>query len=218
MSIFLVYYERDMKKLLLLPLALLALVVPAAHAATLFTQNLAPDRNNFDGTIGMQFTVSAATSSFTGLSVTALGFQDADGDGLLSAHTVGIWNSIGTLIASASISAGTGATLDANYRYVNLVTPVLLLAGQTYTIGARVFNGGDAWTDSNEQANFTLSSYVTANADLRNGVANFSRPTTDGGGDNLRWAPANMQFTAVPEPSAALLGGLGLLALLRRRR
>lgn len=28
----------------------------------------------------------------------------------------------------------------------------------------------------------------------------------------------NIQFTAVPEPSAALLGGLGLLALLRRRR
>jgi MYXO-CTERM domain-containing protein len=26
------------------------------------------------------------------------------------------------------------------------------------------------------------------------------------------------QFTAVPEPRAALLGGLGLLALLRRRR
>ncbi|MFZ9937133.1 MAG: hypothetical protein ACO3JG_08715 [Luteolibacter sp.] len=28
----------------------------------------------------------------------------------------------------------------------------------------------------------------------------------------------NIQFTAVPEPSAALLGGLGMLALLRRRR
>ena len=33
--------------------------------------------------------------------------------------------------------------------------------------------------------------------------------------DNLS---INGTFTAVPEPSAALLGGLGLLALLRRRR
>jgi hypothetical protein len=28
----------------------------------------------------------------------------------------------------------------------------------------------------------------------------------------------NLSITAIPEPSAALLGGLGLLALLRRRR
>ena len=28
----------------------------------------------------------------------------------------------------------------------------------------------------------------------------------------------NFQLTSVPEPSAALIGGLGMLALLRRRR
>ena len=33
------------------------------------------------------------------------------------------------------------------------------------------------------------------------------------------WGTAfTVDFTAVPEPSAALLGGLGILALLRRRR
>ena len=38
------------------------------------------------------------------------------------------------------------------------------------------------------------------------------------GGVDTRMAIAQVEFTAVPEPRAALLGGLGLLALLRRRR
>jgi hypothetical protein len=32
------------------------------------------------------------------------------------------------------------------------------------------------------------------------------------------WDAASVDFVAIPEPSAALLGGLGMLALLRRRR
>lgn len=39
------------------------------------------------------------------------------------------------------------------------------------------------------------------------------------GGNGNRQLPLNsIEFTLVPEPSAALLGGLGMLALLRRRR
>lgn len=210
-----------LKKLLLAPV-LFGLCMTFSHAATLLTQQTAPNRSNHTGTIGFKFTVTAATSSFTGLSVTSLGFQDAGGDGLTSAHTVGIWDSTGALVTSATIASGTTAELDANYRYVNLSTPVLLLAGQTYTIGATVFNGGDAWTDAQgAPADFTLSSFATASADVYNSstvVTPFVMPATDGAGTNLRWAPGNMRFTAVPEPSAALLGGLGVLALFRRRR
>lgn len=41
---------------------------------------------------------------------------------------------------------------------------------------------------------------------------------TENGGMNLRNLGMTFDVTAIPEPSAALLGGLGVLALLRRRR
>lgn len=46
----------------------------------------------------------------------------------------------------------------------------------------------------------------------------FSNTTGDGGSDRSGLAINNLSITPVPEPSTALLGALGLLALLRRRR
>lgn len=42
--------------------------------------------------------------------------------------------------------------------------------------------------------------------------------TTDLNADRIQMNNVDVTFTSVPEPSAALLGGLGVLALLRRRR
>jgi hypothetical protein len=42
--------------------------------------------------------------------------------------------------------------------------------------------------------------------------------TTDLNADKIQFDNVDVTFTAVPEPSAALLGALGMLALLRRRR
>lgn len=44
------------------------------------------------------------------------------------------------------------------------------------------------------------------------------RPTDVGGSEYLAGEEPTLTYTPVPEPSAALLGGLGMLALLRRRR
>ena len=50
------------------------------------------------------------------------------------------------------------------------------------------------------------------------GVITFTMDTTwDGSNANIGYLNA-MRLEAIPEPSTALLGGLGLLALLRRRR
>ena len=56
------------------------------------------------------------------------------------------------------------------------------------------------------------------NVGANNGTGGFQNGL--GGGSFILTATSNnlvMNFTAVPEPSAALLGGLGMLALLRRR-
>lgn len=65
---------------------------------------------------------------------------------------------------------------------------------------------------------FDASDFVV-NVGANNGTAGFSN--TLGGGNFSLSADSNnliLNFTAVPEPHAALLGGLGLLAMLRRRR
>lgn len=59
----------------------------------------------------------------------------------------------------------------------------------------------------------TVNNTVDANADLK-----LNWDSVSGGAGNAIIAGYTVQTIAVPEPSAALLGGLGLLALLRRRR
>jgi len=84
---------------------------------------------NQSATIGWSFTVGAQD-----VELDALGFYDDGADGNVDAHAVGIWTSAGALLAQATVSAGTASTLVGSYRYA-AVTPVTLLAGQTYVIG-----------------------------------------------------------------------------------
>jgi hypothetical protein len=69
------------------------------------------------------------------MQLTDLGFYDANGDGLLVSHRVGVWNSAGGLLADVFVPAGTAAALQSGYRYVS-VPALTLLPGETYVIGA----------------------------------------------------------------------------------
>ncbi|HWQ92015.1 MAG TPA: LamG-like jellyroll fold domain-containing protein, partial [Clostridia bacterium] len=102
------------------------------------------NRNNFSGTVGTRFAVGTSA-----LNVTALGFEDADGSGFNSAHQIALWDTNGTLLASVTVPAGTAAPLEGAWRYATLPSPVALLSGTTYFVGAEVFDGdGDGFTDS----------------------------------------------------------------------
>jgi hypothetical protein len=98
-----------------------------------------------------------------------------------------------------------------------------------FTSSQHNWNGADAGTISTGNLvrfntnTVTTISYTRTGDDLIAAGINFVGWVTDlPGGINLNSAAQvkidNFSLTAVPEPGAALLGGLGMLALLRRRR
>ena len=200
-------------------IALLAgLMTATSHADTLFTISGANASVLTNLTIGANFTVGGSD-----LIVTSLGVQDFNDDGLLFSHQVGIWAAgAGSTLASVTVGAGTVASLNSHFRYVSLSGPtVTLLAGQTYFIGAQM--NGDVYSGAN-QLNVSALSPAALNFDSRYNSASgtFANQNADSGGvGNLRWGPANMQFSVVPEPSTYGLIGAGALAsvaFVRRRR
>ncbi len=99
--------------------------------------------NDYAGTLGHAFTVGNSD-----LTVTSLAYYDgpnsalanASGytaDGLNNAHSVGIWDSSGTLVASALIPAGVSTAIN-DFQFVPLGSSVTLLANQVYVLGGQV--------------------------------------------------------------------------------
>ncbi len=178
------------------------------------------NRNDFGGTVGIEFTVGA-----TAINVTALGFEDAGLDGLGTAHQVGLWEvTSGNLLASVTVPAGIGATVNDAWRYVDLGAPIALTSGAAYRLGGEVFNGGDFWSDSNVfPAAFSSDPAVSIS-----GIGNVyaaggfgSIPTSNGAFNTVsetRWGPGNALFEPIPEPSTLVLAALGLLGLMGIRR
>jgi len=118
-------------------LATLFLLVSGSFS-TVYAQVGTPGVTNATGTFrpvsgtgGYEFTANAD------IRVTALGIFDLGSDGLIDVlvHEVGLW-SAGTLVGQVTIPSGTAAVLIDGYRYVNLDTPVDLVTGQRYVIGA----------------------------------------------------------------------------------
>ena len=74
--------------------------------------------------------------------VSSLGFFDYLGDGLGESHKVGIFDSTGTVLSSAVVSAGTNSQWVDDFRYTD-IAPLTLKAGHSYTIAALVLRRAD---------------------------------------------------------------------------
>ncbi len=119
-------------------------------------------RNDFTGNLGMRFRVDEPVS------VSELAYYDHLYDGLAAPHTVRVYESnddgsTGTVIATATIPAGTAAQLSDGFRWVDLPTPVTL-SPQTgtdwYVLAATVANGdGDSWYGQGATG-FTYNSFI----------------------------------------------------------
>lgn len=93
------------------------------------------------------------------------------------------------------------STIGASTQFLIIKSTVTILADPSITPAAVVKNGGIG-----NVASVLVGNYGTFNADL------------GFGGGSIPAYSMLAGFTPVPEPSAALLGAVGALALLRRRR
>ena len=151
------------------------------------------------------------------IDVTALGFLDVDADGLAASHDVAVWDRLGNLLASTTVS--NSDPLNGFYRF-NSITPLRLTAGTDYVIASHDFRADDAIRDdlgvvSTVHPDITI---VDGGYAFPSGSINFL--TNYYGDPSLFFNTASFEFTAVPEPPSCsrwcLLAAMGVC--LRRRR
>ena len=199
-----------MKKILLAASAAVGAFCAPAHAAT-FTPayeytgaGTLTDSRPF--TIGFDFSLSGTTS------IDALGYNTLNIPGN---QQVGIWDSAGTLLASATINSGN--TVIGNYAWQSITT--LTLGAGTYTIGG-TYTGGPFVSNL---SGVTSAPGFTWLRDQQLSGTGLNRPTlTYGNYGNNGIALVNFAgtFRGVPEPAAwaMMLAGFGLVGGAMRRR
>lgn len=104
---------------------------------------LGTSRSDFNGWIGMRFTVGSRP-----LSVTSLGRMVSSGN--TGTHSLKIvLASTGQDVAGTTVSVDTTAGTSGKFLYGALTSPVTLASGATYYLVSQETSGGDSWYDVN---------------------------------------------------------------------
>src|SRR5262249_5274974 len=109
----------------------LALAAPGARADPIALTFTGGTTSTSGTTRGWSFTTADS------LTVTPLGWWDFGNDGLAASHQVGIWNTSGTLLMSATVASGTTDPLASGFRFDSALTGTTTLAPGTYVIGGK---------------------------------------------------------------------------------
>jgi hypothetical protein len=127
---------------------------------------------------------------------------------IYQANTNGNFLSTNTNASSLSSTTTTSGTLNGNTATPYTWTMTITRDSATTVDLFTSLIGGGGYSETMTSNNVTTSLFTyTAMGILTTGNTDLDQLTV-----------SNAQFSVIPEPSAALLGGLGLLALLRRRR
>jgi hypothetical protein len=222
-------------KLKVITLALAAgFVAGPADAATivgnlggLLTPTGAATNGNKDRQYSHTFTgtgdASGAIITFTYTLGTSNGdlsqaFSESNGEGLFRyAPGTNVNQNQSFTITIDLISINSGWTLNSVAK-----TDTVRVASEATKTTRFSVNGGSSFdfTPSGSgvaQRDFTDSRFTAFNS-LGDTLSFLNVDQTANGGQNLRNLGFSFDVSVIPEPSAALLGGLGMLALLRRRR
>jgi hypothetical protein len=198
----------------------LALACPIHAASVAYSFQTALVASDFPLSLGFEFSTTEAVTIY------AFGYYDEGGDGFLTPHEVGIFDSGGTLLASTLLSSGSGAPLIGDFRYQD-ITPLLLPAGESFTIAATSGGPADEWVYGT--AGTSITGFVTdpaiqiaqdAGVFLYQDDNILRDPTnhylyTLYGGPNFLLDPAD---ASVPEPGTGALFSLVVLALFAAAR
>ncbi len=195
-----------MHKVSMLLMTVFLMTLPAAQAAPVPAVTLTSYTDFTDGawTLGFEFDPTA------NILVTSLGSFFPTG--AVDIHGVTLWNASATVLATTTVT-GTGTE---GFDYT-AITPVLLLAGQDYVIGANTLSDDYALTGT-----FSTAAMIGYLGHVETSCAGVT-PCYPGTNtiSGLNDFGANFTFTSsVPEPASATLVGavLALLAFRRFRR
>lgn len=195
-----------------------------ANAATAW--NIGGTTFLVDNTSGSQwFNSNVAGVQSLSLGISFMGQQlvdDVNGNVMTtgSSQSYDISFFAGRRLGANATGAGTFSVILQTFNVVgggylsDLATKMFQLGTDSDPLTTDLGLGVGAWSS---QINLNLTGTAAAGRLLKVVFAQNGAPYGTGSG-NLEASIDSVSVTAVPEPSAALLGGLGVLALLRRRR
>jgi hypothetical protein len=208
------------------------ITLTAAFATTLLVDGLIPQTAQAQ-TMALDFngggpagTLIARTHGWSfslamPIQVTQLGILDFNGDGLAQSHPIGLWNTAGALLTSATVPAGTAALAvpsasgAGSFRFVD-ISPLLLTPGN-YVLGAGYNNEIDRYYNGSTSVTMP-SGFIFGTAREFPGPGLVFPSLTNAShsyfGPNLRYTPVS---AAAPEPGVAAFMLVGLLPWARRR-
>lgn len=202
--------RQSTSTLLLVALGMMLLATPSASAATLaidFTDVIVDYNSGQDWSLGWEFNVVAP------FAVTALGFYDDGRNGLSGSHEVGIYDSAGNLIVSATVQPSD--SLTGWWRFAS-IAPTLLPVANGYRIAATMGLENYTWNPTG----FIVDSNISYVTDRYTESSSLVFPGETGGDGTIGWFGPNfmLEQTSIPEPSTIGLLGAGLLGILALRR